>query len=102
VTNYGAPWQAHSQFEPMNIVGHVDASADGMGMECIHICDVNDDAPDAMAVARLIAATPKLLAACEAFAAYDDGRNFDIAELIAYGEAIKLTRAALASAKGAA
>jgi hypothetical protein len=52
--------------------------------------------------ARLIAAAPDLLAACEAFVRYDSDTDDDVHMMLNYAEALRLTKAAIARATGAA
>jgi hypothetical protein len=50
--------------------------------------------------ARLIAAAPDLLAAVEAFLAYNDKDGDDVRMMLDYGEALRLARTAIAKARG--
>lgn len=60
------PWQARSEYEPWLIIGNVDGEIlhDGPSFSYTEICEVigGDDAREALANARLIAAAPDLLA----------------------------------------
>ncbi len=50
--------------------------------------------------ARLIAAAPDMLVACEALVLYDSNDTDDVKMMINYNNAIELAKAAIAKAKG--
>lgn len=92
------PWQAKNDHEPYTIIGGIDGPDEGR-MHYTEICTVNEEAADAVANARLIAAAPDMLKALKSSLDSADriGEPGDCERAMV---SLRLTQAAIDKAEG--